>query len=232
MQTQRENPGGTTSSRSSWRRLVLGVFGLILGCASTDGTEIRSARLQGDGVRLDLVSDWDRRYRIEASDELTMWRTLRITEPAQGPSLVAGIPITGSTFGFFRVSLFEWEELHAEWLLGRERWRASGVTTYQFECRWTCNCPFWGWVRVQVRNDVVTDLVGVDSGEPLPKDQWGMYRTIEGWFDWIESQRSLHPVQLSAVFDRTLGYPRSGSVDVSLRIADEESGFEVRNLTF
>lgn len=218
--------------RAALIRLSLGIVGLGIGCECLEGTEIRSVSFSGTNILLNLSSDWDRRYRIEASSDLTIWRTVLITEPSQGVSLVAGVPTAGATSSFFKASLFEWEELHAEWLLARQRWQGRGLSTYQFECRWNCNCPFWGWARVQVQDGVVTEVVAVDTGKPLPKEQWSMYLTIDGLFDWIESRRELHPVELQASFDPVLGYPISGYADLSRNLADEELGFEIRALTF
>lgn len=232
MKTREGTPGTLPSRRSLWALVAIGIVGLGIGLETCEATEIRSARLSGSNLQLDLATDWDRRYRIESSGDLLDWKTILVTEPSQGTSLAAGIPIAGTSSGFLRASLFEWEELHAEWLLARQRWRAKGLTSYQFECQWSCHCPFWSWARVTVRNGIVTEVVAVDTGEPLPKEQWSTYLTIEGLFEWIESQRGLHPVELRAAFDPALGYLVSGYADISRMIADEELGFTLRALSF
>lgn len=230
------NGRGAPRVLPSWRLIravfTLGSVGLGFGVETGHSTEIRSASFSGSNLQLELICDWDRRYRIESSGDLSNWKTVLITDPSQGTSLKAGLPTAGTSFAFFRASPFEWEELHAEWLLARQRWQAHGPKTYQFECLWGCHCPFSGWSRVQVRDGVVTEVVAVDTGEPLPKEQWSMYVTIEGLFDWIESRRNLHPAELQAVFDPTLGYPVSGFADISRLIADEELGFSLRALSF
>lgn len=232
MRNPRARPQFIQPWRSAWGIIAIGCVGFGVGLENPGATEIRSARLSGSNLQLDLATDWDRRYRIESSGDLLDWKTILVTEPSQGTSLAAGIPIAGTSSGFLRASLFEWEELHAEWLLARQRWRAKGLTSYQFECQWSCHCPFWSWARVTVRNGIVTEVVAVDTGEPLPKEQWSTYLTIEGLFEWIESQRGLHPVELRAAFDPALGYPVSGYADISRMIADEELGFTLRALSF
>ncbi|MFM7213664.1 MAG: DUF6174 domain-containing protein [Verrucomicrobiota bacterium] len=211
--------------------LIATLLGVTHG-APSKATPIESLDLIGTDIHLVLTTDWERRYRIEVSRDLTTWRTATISPSAEGISLAVRLPRSGSESQFFRASLFEWEEVHAEWLEARQRWRSQGVSTYRFECRWNCNCPFWGWAQVQVRDGIVVEVVAVDTGLPLPREQWSLYLSIDGLFDWIESRRRLHPVELRAAFDPALGHPVSGFADLSRFIADEELGFEVRAVSF
>lgn len=234
------DPMTVTGKRTPLRRrfhsrsalvLIAAILGVTRGTPSK-ATSIQSLDLIGTDIQLVLTTDWDRRYRIEVSHDLTIWNTAAISPSAEGTSLAVRLPLSRSESQFFRASLFEWEELHAEWLEARKRWSSQGVSTYRFECRWNCNCPFWGWARVQVRDGAVVDVIAVDTGLPLPREQWSLYPSIDGLFDWIESRRGLHPVELWAAFDPALGHPISGYADLSRFIADEELGFEVRAVSF
>lgn len=229
--TQKRNPLRRRCHSGSVIILIATILGVTRG-APSKATPIQSLDLIGTDIHLVLTTDWERRYRIEVSRDLTTWKTATISPSAEGVSLAVRLPRSGSESQFFRASLFEWEELHAEWLEARQRWRTQGVSTYRFECRWNCNCPFWGWTQVQVRDGVVVDVVAVDTGLPLPKEQWSLYLSIDGLFDWIESRRGLHPAELRAAFDPALGHPVSGYADLSRFIADEELGFELRALSF
>lgn len=186
------------------------------------------------GLRLALLStEWGRRYRIEASTNLVSWETKLVTEASQGASLAVVVKAPAATPHFFRASLFDWEELRAELQAARQRWRANGLVTYQFQFYWRCiicHPNFKELVRVEVRDGSIVGVTKVATGEALPPDQW-VHDTVEGLFDWIEGKLALHPVVLWVTFDPALGHPVSGFVDQSSLMNDEEMGFELSSLS-
>jgi hypothetical protein len=221
------------------RAAVLGVASM----AVVDGLQVQgSAGLRIESwtrrdsemeLRLAFPTEWGRRYRIEATTNLISWETKLVTEPSQGSSLAVVVKTPAATPHFFRVSLFDWEELRAELQAARQRWRATGLVTYQFHFYWRCiicHPNFRELVRVDVRNGSIVGVTSLATGEALPPNQWVHY-TVEGLFDWIEGKLALHPEYIRVDFDPVLGHPVSGFYDQSSLMNDEEMGFELSSLS-
>ena len=184
-------------------------------------------------LRLAFPTEFGRRYRIEASTNLVSWQTKLVTEASLGAFPAVAVKAPAATPHFFRVSLFDWEELRAELQAARQRWRANGLVTYQFQFYWrciVCHPNFRELVRVDVRDGLIVGVTKLASGEALPPDQWVHY-TVEGLFDWIEGKLALHPELIWVTFDPVLGHPVSGFVDQSSLMNDEEMGFELSSLS-
>ena len=109
------------------------------------------------------------------------------------------------------------------------RWVASGVDSYVFEYDQACFCAFLGPARITVEAGVV---VGVETlpGGPVPTPPLEAFPTITDLFEWLNQAADEDPVMFDVTYDRSLGYPVSASVDVSLEIVDEEFSFQVSNL--
>lgn len=184
-------------------------------------------------LRLAFPTEFGRRYRIETSTNLVFWETKLVTEASQGSSLAVVVKALAATPHFFRASLFDWEELRAELQAARQRWRANGLVTYQFQFYWRCiicHPNFRELVRVEVRDGSIVGVTKVATGEALPPNQWVHY-AVEGLFDWIEGKLALHPEVIWVTFDPALGHPVSGFYDQSSLMNDEEMGFELSSLS-
>jgi hypothetical protein len=98
----------------------------------------------------------------------------------------------------------------------RARWKAKGPKgSYRYTLSLSCFCP-------QILNSPVTVRRGkvVSPRKDLP----GSERTIPDWFNYIE-KTAPSVASLKVVYDPIDGHPTVVSVDVDLRIADEESYF-------
>lgn len=213
-------------------RWVLVVLALAPGLSSRgqtgEGLPIRRWSLEGGEMMLQIATEFDRRYRIQVSSNLVDWATDRVSGVVDGTLANFFVPAPAMEARFYRVSLFNHEELRADLAAARERWSGRGWTAYSFEMQWTCHCPYLGWVRVVVDGKQVVEVRSVETGELVPPDGWGSAATVEGLFDRIQSHLDFPAVEARAVFDPESGYPQSASSDLSLMIADDETGFEVR----
>ena len=209
---------------------------LLLGCGSfvqaqvATAVPIESWSLQNGRIELRIGTEQERRYRIESSTNLVSWKTEMVTDPAGETAAAVSLAAPLSDAWFLKVSTFEWEDLKAGLRTARERWEEQRLATYSFEFRWNCHCVFVDWVRVSVQDGRIDEITSVATGTRLPEDQWVGYRTVAGLFDWFDQQLAQRPVEIRAALDPVRGYPVSGYFDLSRLLADEEMGFELREL--
>ena len=88
----------------------------------------------------------------------------------------------------------------------RARWDARGATNYTYVSSYSCEClpDYATALQVTVSNDAVAAIHSVATGQPAPLT----YRpTIDGLFDFIESEQRTRPSLLEVSYDPTLGYP-------------------------
>lgn len=88
----------------------------------------------------------------------------------------------------------------------REQWQSNGAKNYTFVSEHSCFCTpnFAAPLRVTVRNSVVSAIVVESSGQAVPLN----YRpTIEGLFDFIDTEQRTRPALLEVTYHATLGYP-------------------------
>lgn len=95
----------------------------------------------------------------------------------------------------------------------RERWAATGWTSYRFIFTPSCFCP---------QDDVTVDVIG---GRPVGGDDTGQARSVEQWFDEIETAIGT-AADVRVTYDDT-GAPSSLHIDVDEMTADEEFGYEL-----
>ena len=88
----------------------------------------------------------------------------------------------------------------------RTRWEALSNGNYTYVSSYSCECvpEFASPLEVTVRNDVVTAVRSVTTGQPVPI----AYRpTIDGLFDLIMKEQRDRPANLEVAYDGSLSYP-------------------------
>lgn len=115
----------------------------------------------------------------------------------------------------------------------RATWEAQGIESYRFTLVRNCFCLIRGPVVVEVRDGAVESIVDADTGEPVVgntqlDEVFGEVATIEALFDVIADAEGA--ARLDTEFDPELGYPTTIYIDESEMIADEEMGYEVKDL--
>tara|TARA_A100001015_G_scaffold234466_1_gene265996 strand:- start:747 stop:1181 length:435 start_codon:yes stop_codon:yes gene_type:complete len=104
-----------------------------------------------------------------------------------------------------------------------EKWTSYGFSNYDFTLQISCFCivDYTQPKRIQVRDNKVISFAGV----PFEELNDSSFRTIDGFFLYIEEQRKLNPVVEEIQYDDEYGFPSYIYFDISERIADEEIGY-------
>lgn len=117
-----------------------------------------------------------------------------------------------------------------------DRWRSAGLTSYRYVYEAHCFCGPTATqpVAVVVVDGEVASITSVATGEPVQPGAPGdpaEVLTVEGLFGFLRDALEDEPASFSASYDPGLGYPRSAMVDFDVQVADEEFGFEARELS-
>lgn len=88
----------------------------------------------------------------------------------------------------------------------RQVWTGQGIDDYRFAYSRLCFCLQRGTVQVTVRDGRITDVRQVESGQPVPRDSWGEFPTVDQLFDDIATAQS-RDEYTALKFHPTLGYP-------------------------
>ena len=86
-------------------------------------------------------------------------------------------------------------------------------------------------VIISVRDGMIDQIKYAEGGAAIDKSNYAKYKTIEGLFDFIRDGINRRAYQIKATYDIQLGYPSYAFIDYSARTADEEMGFEAKDLT-
>lgn len=110
----------------------------------------------------------------------------------------------------------------------RALWTARGATNYDLRLSWLCFCGpnFPAQRTLEVRNNAVTS--GAIPGET---GTLADHQTVERLFTLIEDAINQRAAAINITYHSTLGYPLQAYIDYDLKIADEELGFTIHQLT-
>lgn len=113
-----------------------------------------------------------------------------------------------------------------------KRWAASRPASYEFTVSQQCFCPpeIRNPVVVTVRGDSIVSRTYVGTGAPLDTARAPMALTVDGLFAKIRDARARSAAAINVTYHATLGYPTQLWIDYSAAMADEEVGFEARDL--
>ena len=113
----------------------------------------------------------------------------------------------------------------------RRMWEGQDLSDYQLTWERRCFCmpedigPF----QTTVENGSLTASFWTDSRNGThPTDH---QETIDTLFDTIDRYLAMHPARLDVAYHPDLGYPTEMFADLDFRMADEEFGFVVTDLT-
>ena len=104
-----------------------------------------------------------------------------------------------------------------------EKWKAKDIINYDYTLQISCFCirEYTLPKRIVVRENQVVSV----EGKPFESLNDPSYRTIDEFFDYIQTQRALNPVVETIEYDEEYGFPSYIYFDISEMIADEEIGF-------
>lgn len=112
------------------------------------------------------------------------------------------------------------------------RWTANRPTSYEFTVSQQCFCPpeIRNPVVVTVRGDSIVSRAYAGTGAPLDTTRAPMALTVDGLFAKIRDAKARKAAAINVTYHATLGYPTKLWIDYSAAMADEEVGFEARDL--
>ena len=115
----------------------------------------------------------------------------------------------------------------------RSQWRRQGINSYQMRQGNSCFCipAVRGPALVTVRDGVVTSLVLVADGEPVPSQFASAYGTVEDLFDRVEDALDQDFDTVMVDYDAQLGRPVRINLDGRTGVADDELMISVDGLT-
>lgn len=112
--------------------------------------------------------------------------------------------------------------LARDFVEARAKWRAQGLTDYDYTLQVLCFCGDVRPMRIAVRGGVVASVTPVGEVVPLPAQQAQWYPPVEGLFDLVAAAIAQPAASLQAEFDALLGFPRRFDVDYRAEVADDE----------
>jgi len=114
----------------------------------------------------------------------------------------------------------------------RARWESRRFDDYAFQLKRICYCPpeYVGPVRVEVRTGQVARIVDPVTGERVDERLWHVFPTIDGLFTILLDAVDRRADRIEVEWAPSLGYPAEIRIDYRLEIADEEIGYEVRDV--
>lgn len=117
---------------------------------------------------------------------------------------------------------------NVDYVFNRGRWEQRGPASYTYEFHRGCFCggdaiqP----VRITVTNGVVTSVVRVEDGQPVPPDQITLYFriTIDSLFDILgEALEDADAVTVQ--YHPFWGYPTTAAIDYIRSAIDDEVNY-------
>jgi len=111
-------------------------------------------------------------------------------------------------------------------------WSRAAPPAYEFDFRLTCFCVGIGVqpVRIAVSGGQVVAATIIETGRAVPDSELAAYPTVDSLFVRIHGWLARDPATVELSFDPDDGHPTDAFVDFQKNVADEETGFTVRNL--
>lgn len=90
----------------------------------------------------------------------------------------------------------------------------------------------YGKVRITVQNNLVTSIISLKDGQPVPEVHWQVFSTVEELFQTVEEFETRTPFKSTVQYDPQYGYPTTVSVDYSGEVMDDEFATTTSGLAF
>ncbi len=183
--------------------------------------------LPGGHPELTIAVDSGPTYILEATENFREWNSILEFERKEPTTRVIDSQTGKSAQRFYRVS--EKKDQAAEDLrIHRQQWSSLDISEYTYRFNWNCFCvpEYTQPVFITVQQHRITQVIDVESGEPLSFEDFSRYRTIDGLFNLIQDAIEQDAHQINVVYHPSTGYPVSSWIDYNEFLADEERGFQ------
>lgn len=113
----------------------------------------------------------------------------------------------------------------------RRKWESRKIKNYQYTFNWRCYCApdYVKPVIISVRAGAIAQVSYADGGAIDPSN-FERYQTVKGLFEIIQKAIDEKAHKIEVTYDAKSGYPTSAFIDYSANTADEEKGFEAKQL--
>jgi hypothetical protein len=199
-------------------------------------------------LEIEVSGDW-LNFRLEGTSTKDTWVLQHATEGVIWEDLIFLEPLVSidfkSRFGksFDRAILDDGEkgkalfrvekrvggdDFYEEILASRAIWRSAEIASYTYELSYQRGMSSWRG-RCTVVNGVVTMTETISS---FP-EQFGppAELTIDAWFEKILALRANGADEIRVAWDKDLGYPANGFVDLFFELVDEEEYWTMSELS-
>lgn len=112
-------------------------------------------------------------------------------------------------------------------------WDALNIDDYEIDQRVNCFCatpPANRFHKITVRDDKIVSAVDLQDGQVLPEKDFAFFKTISELVEFVDSIDRDRVAVYDVRIDSTHGFPTFIYIDFDSRLADEEIGYETKNL--
>lgn len=112
-------------------------------------------------------------------------------------------------------------------------WEALNIDDYEIDQRVNCFCatpPANRFHKITVRDDKIVSAVDLQDGQVLPEKDFAFFKTISELVEFVDSIDRDRVAVYDVRNDSTHGFPTFIYIDFDSRLADEEIGYETKNL--
>ncbi len=174
-------------------------------------------------IGLRFESTVDVNYQVQWSTDLESWFDLGGVIAGTGDEVIVYDIMEPGPTSFYQVKLVAREDpVVRDFLSARNTWRSAGIDDYAIEVSWGSSWFFWRGI-VTVRDNEIISAVPIETNYLEPPVQ----RTIDDWFDHLESFFDPRADRIEVTYDRDFGFTKSAFIDIDPWIADEEQSWEI-----
>lgn len=112
----------------------------------------------------------------------------------------------------------------------RRIWQNYNSGTYSFVLTRSCFCAYAGEFQLFVEDNELTNIIPPwDDLEGVPREDWGIFLTIDGIFDLIQDAYSGKAARVTVDYSEH-GYPATADIDYIENALDDELFLGVTDL--
>lgn len=112
------------------------------------------------------------------------------------------------------------------------QWPSLDIHDYEYEQKVNCFCtpPANQFHKITVRNDKIVKVINLQTGNQVANEQFNFFKTISQLNDFVKGTDPNDVAVFNVEYDSIYGFPSFIYVDFDSGIADEEIGYETKNL--
>jgi len=219
----------------NWAPMLIACFCLSVGLSAQElptlNIEVKDDALEFELDGVTVEDPWILQHSVDGN---TWTDVIFLTQLEVGENLATKITrnvltAEAAKAGFFRAAKLEEEDfLYRKFLESRVKWRTAAYSSYSYVVN-----SSRGMVSSKTRYTVVEgettmfEVIWIDPPFFAPPTDL----VIEDWFQTIASAREQGAVMIDVTWDESLGFPATGYIDLDERLADEEQGWTISEVT-